>query len=319
MSHFSAANVADVHARLPLREGLSASRLGLPPGQWPSLLAFLLHRFPGQDEAVWRERMRNGTLLDQTGVPICGDRPFSPGQIIFYYRSNSVEAPIPGGVPILYRDERLLVADKPHFLPTVPSGVYVTQTLLARLRLQTGLTQLSPLHRLDADTAGVVVCCIDPVLRGSYQQLFAQRAVEKVYEAQVDTAALPAQLVEQGRMSRRSRIERGDPFFISCETSVSESDANASTVIELAQRGIRASLLRLFPETGKKHQLRVHLCALGMPILHDRLYPVLRPRAPDDFSEPLQLLARKLAMTDPHTGERLEFVSQRSLKDIDDS
>ena len=213
---------------------------------------------------------------------------------------------MPFDARVLHRDDDLVVVDKPHFLAVTPRGAWVTETVLVRLRRALDLPALSPAHRLDRPTAGVLVLTTRPEVRGAYQELFARRAVEKVYEAVV---TLPAGL--ELPTTVRSRIVKQHGVHQACTVP---GEVNAITHVTLQRElpGGRA-LVGLRPETGRTHQLRVHLAGLSAPIVGDDLYPVEREVAPDDYSAPLQLLARSIAFDDPLTGERRQFVSQRTL------
>ncbi|TAK89979.1 MAG: pseudouridine synthase [Burkholderiaceae bacterium] len=290
---------------MPPRDGVAASYIWLPEGHWPNLLAFLQTQFPHIEPTVWLERMRQGEVVDAAGTRLQPDSPVRRGDCIFYYRSLAHETPIPFAERILYQDAHLLVADKPHFLPVIPSGRFLQQTLLVRLRKSTGLEHLTPIHRIDRETAGVVIFSHNPATRGAYQTLFQQRKVTKVYEALAATRtdlALP--------LTYRSRLVPGTPFFRMQEVP---GTANTETLIELLEQRGAVSLYRLQPHTGKQHQLRVHMAALGLPILNDAFYPVALPCKADDVSQPLQLLARAIAFRDPLTGAAHYFSSTRTL------
>lgn len=290
---------------LPVRDGVASSYTWLPAGPWKSMLEFLVHRFPHVDSEIWQQRMLRGEVRDKQGNRLQSDDPYHEGQCIFYYRELEKEVPIPFEEKILFSDAHLLVADKPHFLPVTPGGRFVRETLLARLKRKTGIETLTPIHRLDRETAGVIVFSVDPASRGIYQALFRDKAVTKVYEALAP---------HDSRLSFpficRSRLVRGKDFFRSEEV---EGASNAETMIDLRERRGDLSLYELRPVTGKKHQLRVHLAALGIPIVNDALYPHALPVS-DDFSRPLQLLARSIAFTDPVSGKDRRFISELSLQ-----
>ena len=290
---------------LPPRDGISASSVQLTRGPWRTVLEFLEARFPEISPAAWWSRLERGLVVDGSGQRIDTDTAYVEGSVIHYYRELDAETPIPFEAGILFRDEHLLVADKPHFLPVMPAGRYLQQTLLVRLKKQFGLEHLVPLHRIDRGTAGVVVFSCNPQTRGLYQTLFPRREMEKVYEAVAPT--LPA---EHFPLTHRSRLVEGEPFFRMREI---DGAPNTETQIELLETRGALSLYRLRPVTGKKHQLRVHLAALGAPIINDPFYPELIEQADDDFSRPLKLLARALAFDDPLTGERRRFESRRAL------
>lgn len=288
---------------LPTLDGLSPSCVALPPGPWATVLDFFCERFPQVSRDDWAARMQAGRVLDSTGEPVTPERPHAKELRVWYYRELAHEPRVPGEAQVLFQDDWLVVADKPHFLPVIPSGRYVRETLLVRLKQQLGIATLAPIHRIDRETAGLVVFSVQPATRGAYQRLFEQRAVAKRYEALVHWPA-PQPLPPL----YRSRLE---PVFMRSDTVAGEP--NSETGIELLAEHGHFAHLALRPRTGRKHQLRAHCCALGVPILNDGIYPVLRPEGADDFARPLQLLAQWLAFTDPVTGAERQFTSARTL------
>lgn len=289
-----------------MRDGLNPTRLALPrEGAWGSLVSYLESRFPGE-AARLREQVGAGEVVDELGRPYSLTTPYPAGGLAFLYRDVAPEARVPFDVEVLHRDDDLVVVDKPHFLAVTPRGAWVTETVLVRLRRSLGLPGLSPAHRLDRPTAGVLVLTTRPEVRGAYQELFARREVGKVYEAVV---TLPAGL--ELPTTVRSRIVKQHGVH---QASTVPGDVNAVTHVTLLRTlADGRALVRLRPETGRTHQLRVHLAGLGAPIVGDDLYPVEREVAPDDYSDPLQLLARSISFDDPLTGERREFTSRRHL------
>lgn len=291
--------------RPPPRQGVSASTVQLPAGPWPTVFDFLLARFPELPAETWRLRIARGLVLRSDGSAIDLGTAYRVGDTLHYYRELEDEPCIPFEARIVHRDAHLLVVDKPHFLPVIPAGRFVQQSLLVRLKQELGLEDLVPLHRIDRGTAGLVVFSLDPGTRSRYQQLFPRREVLKEYAALAP--ALPA---VEFPCTRRSRIEAGEPFFRMREVA---GEPNSETRIEIAESRGALCLYRLFPLTGRKHQLRVHLAALGAPILNDPLYPELQPETDDDYARPLKLLARALEFTDPLSGLRRRFESTRAL------
>ncbi|RZA27482.1 MAG: pseudouridine synthase [Lysobacteraceae bacterium] len=289
----------------PAPETGTASTLQLPDGHWETLLDGLCARFPRIDRAQWLDRFRRGRILDAQRQPLAADEPYRVGATVHYFREVYGEPRIPFVETILHEDPHLVVADKPHFLPVAPAGAHVRETLLTRLVLRLGNPDLVPLHRLDRGTAGLVLFSADRRTRGAYQALFRERTIEKAYEAVAP--AMPEQALP---LVRRSRLVAGEPFFRMCEA---EGEANAVTRVEVLDAGGPWWRYALFPETGRKHQLRVHMAALGAPIRNDRYYPSLEPPSPDDFDWPLQLLARGLAFTDPLSGTPRRFESLLKL------
>ncbi len=290
---------------LPTRNGVSPSFAWLPHGPWATLGEYLALRFPMVDEQSWRERMARGEVIDERGARVTYDDAFRGGACIYYYREREGETPIPFDETILFLNDELLVVDKPHFLPVTPGGRFLHETLLVRLKRKTGIDTLVPVHRLDRETAGVMLFSVNPATRSAWQSLFRFRQVDKVYEALApfrDDLQLPIEVC--------SRIERDEQFFRVKEV---DGEPNAFSRIELIERRGKHALYRLLPETGKMHQLRVHMNSLGIPILNDGFYPVALPCKGDDFSSPLKLLARSIRFRDPVTGDMRCFDSQRHL------
>lgn len=286
----------------------------LPAFSQKTLLDYLIVKFPNIASDLWRQRFVEQKIIDSEGRPLELTTPYQHGQTIFYYRELASEPTIPFKETILYLDEHLIVVDKPHFLPVIPTGKYVTQTLLTRLRLRPELAHLNvenitPIHRLDKDTAGVMLFSHNLASRSQYQRLFQDKAIAKTYHAiapTLENTDFPLEI--------RSRLIRGEQFFT---TQTVTGEVNAITQInklkDFEKNGKKLSLYELNPITGKKHQLRVHLNSLGIPIENDPLYPVIREIGDHDFSQPLQLLAKRIEFIDPITGEKKAFESERRL------
>ncbi len=280
------------------------SRHRLPPGAWDTVLDGLCAQFPTIDRATWLDRFARGRVLDADGLALVADAPYVAGTVVRYFREVQDEARIPFAETLLHVDDHLVVADKPHFLPVVPAGRYVEQTLLRRLMRRLDNPDLVPLHRIDRLTAGLVLFSSNPHTRGRYQQLFHARAIHKRYLAVApELPAVPARY--------HSRLERGEPFFRMREVP---GEPNAETRIErLGGAGAHAAYA-LEPVTGRKHQLRVQMAALGAPIVGDPLYPQLRTVADEDYDAPLQLLAESLRFIDPLDGRERRFHSRLRLR-----
>jgi len=304
LNNSSVSKTANTHGSASA--AIHASTWVQPQGNWPTLLACLCDSFPAISPMSWRSRFERALVLDAHHQPLPPDTPHRPGVRIHYFREITDEPEIPFYETILYQDEHLLVVDKPHFLPVIPAGAYVTQTLLNRLMLRLDNQELQPLHRLDRHTAGLVLFSVQRSSRAAYQGLFCERAVDKYYEA-----IAPALPQLDFPHQRSSRIERGERFFLSQEVS---GVANAHTEIEVLER--RGALWRygLNPISGKKHQLRLHMAALGAPICNDCFYPVVDDTLANDYQRPLQLLAKELRFIDPLSGVAHHFTSQQTLK-----
>lgn len=288
---------------LPVLDGVPASRLQLPPGEWASVLDALCAQFPRVDRQTWLSRFARGRVLDARGRPLAADASAPVGLELGYYREVADEPVVEGELRVLHADVHLVVVDKPHGLPVTPAGRFVEQTLLTRLIRELGNTDLVPLHRLDRATAGLVLFSAQRASRDAYQSLFRDRRIDKRYAALAPP--LPG-LVFPYRHS--SRIERGEPFFRMRET---RGPANSETRVDVLERGETVWRYALAPVSGRKHQLRVHMAALGAPILHDPWYPDLLDVA--DTHAPLQLLAQSLAFEDPLDGRARRFESEQRL------
>ena len=273
---------------------------------YPSILSFLSRRFPAISLGTWEIRMSEGKVLNEEGERITPDTKYSPQSRIFYFREVSSEPIIPFAEKILHLDDEILVACKPHFLPVTPGGRYVDECLLNRLRVSTGIEDLAPLHRIDRETAGIVLFSVNRKSRGLYGTLFMNGLIEKTYLALA--TCLPAQ--EAAFWEVGNRIERGEPWFRMKTAPGRENARSAISLVEV--KGEMARFL-LRPRTGKTHQLRIHMSGLGFGILNDRYYPELEEEREDNFDTPLQLVAHKLRFKDPLSGRDREFTSEREL------
>lgn len=273
----------------------------LPSGAWTTVVDALCARFAAISRAQWLDRVARGRVLDEHGIAVTLQTPYRSGMRIHYYREVADEPMIPFVETVLHLDEHLLVVDKPHFLPVTPAGGFVEQTLLRRLVQRLDNPQLVPLHRIDRLTAGLVLFSVNAASRAAYQALFRERRIDKRYEALA--LALPQETFPQ---IRRSRMVAGTPFFRMQEVA---GEPNSETRIELLETDGDVGRYALFPVTGRKHQLRVQMAAIGAPILHDPLYPELAAQAADDYLRPLKLLAQSLAFVDPLSGQSRRFES----------
>lgn len=281
-----------------------ASTVCLPVGNWQTVLDCLSEHFKAIGREQWLDRIARGRVLDAQGQPISAALAYKPGLRIHYFREVPNEKPIPFHEQILHVDEHLVVADKPHFLPVTPTGEYVEHTLLRRLIRRLDNPHLVPLHRIDRHTAGLVLFSANPQSRAAYQSLFPNRQIDKRYQA--IARALP-QL--EFPLTHKSRMVSGEPFFRMQEV---EGQSNSETLAQVLEKKGELWRYGLSPITGKTHQLRVHMNALGASICNDPFYPqVLQDQ--DDYSKPLKLLAQSLRFNDPLSGEERYFESRLTL------
>ena len=291
----------------PMLNGVSASKVFLPASPDASLtvFAYLCTQFAHITADEWQSRFNEGLVYDAQGNQLTTESPFQANSHCYYYRFLAHEVHVPFQHQILFENEHFMVVDKPHFLTMSPTGQYVQETLLVRLKKQTGNEHLTPIHRLDRETAGVVLIskCVES--RGLYQQMFATRQVQKTYHA---IAAYHPDL--KFPLITRLRMEKGQPFYT---MHVLDGTPNSETAIDLLEHNTEWAKYELKPHTGKQHQLRVHLNHLGIPIRHDPFYPQVAHKAEDDFSAPLSLLAKHIQFVDPITQKSMNFSSQLEL------
>lgn len=291
-------------APLPVRDGLGPDRIRMPAGvEVGTIVEFLRCAHPDED---WSGRMAAGELVDEHGRRVDAETPYQPTRFVYFYREPAPEVPVPFPVRVLHREGGLVVVDKPHFLATIPRGAHIRESVVVRLRRELQVPDLVPVHRLDRMTAGVLLCTTDPAWRRPYQELFERQRVHKVYEAIAGFRPdLEFPRVVRSRIVKRHGELTAAQFF--------DGEPNAYTRIELVERRGERARYRLFPRTGRTHQLRLHLASLGLPIVGDNFYPRFRRRAADDFTDPLRLLAHSLEFVDPISGVSRRFVTGRTL------
>lgn len=327
-----------------MRAGNSINAAAVDPHNAAILFAagtiahFLVKQFPAISAREWSHRMAAGNVVDEHGVAVTPTRAFEAGLKIYYYRTLETEPRIPFAEVILFQDEQLVVVDKPHFLPVIPSGRYLHETLLVRLKRKLGIDTIVPIHRIDRGTAGVIVFSIQENTRGKYQQLFATREVSKIYEAVAPiNRALHFPLTHAsclaqdehfmrmkeiaGEANSQTHFEIIREFTAQRAPALEHTLANSFAPARVPALANTLALYRLRPITGRKHQLRVHCAALAIPIVNDPMYPTFLPEpahdAPEDFSKPLQLLARSIEFVDPITGAARIFTSARQLECVE--
>lgn len=318
---------------LPVRDGVNATRLRLPDeGPWETAMDYMMHRWGHIDPQGIEERFDAGEIVGEGGIPLDRRTRLEDHTFIWYYRTLPPETRIPVELGILHQDENLLVVDKPHFLPTTPGGTYIQESALVRLRNQLGLPDLIPMHRLDRMTAGILLLSTNPQTRGRYQVLFEKRQVQKEYECVSAAEPAPGHPAVDFPVVVRNRMTKSRSYLLA---EVVDGEPNAETRIErlrtfagpgapaqgMAPDGTpdggdqRRALYRLEPHSGKTHQLRVHMASLGLGIVNDAFYPELLDKAPDDYTKPLQLLARGIRFVDPISGKPVEYRSGLELSE----
>ena len=265
---------------------------------------WLRHRLPERVDVA--AMLAAGRFVDDDLRAVRDDDRYTPHTFVWFHRDLPDEVEVPGAIEVVHRDERLVVVDKPAFLSSIPRGQHVRQSVVVRLREQLGLPELSPLHRLDRVTSGLLMLATERRWRGPYQSLFQAGEVTKTYRALApvrDDLDLPV-VVRNHLVKRRGTWQA---------EVVAGAPVNAETRVELEGRVGVHGVYRLSPRTGRTHQLRMHMDGLGIPIVDDPLYPEVLDVAIDDFSRPLQLLAAELGFVDPVDGAERTFTSRLRL------
>ncbi len=273
-----------------------------------TIFEYLIIKFPYISAEVWHQRISHGKVHRHDGSLISMQTLFEAQIRVYYYREVENEPSIPFKETIVFQDEHILVAYKPHFLAVIPGGQFVNECLQNRLRLSTGINTLQALHRLDRVTAGLVMFSVNPDTRHCYHQLFETQQIHKTYQAIANIS--DGENLEGQQWEVNNCIQRGDPRF---HMRVTQGEANSHSLIKCLKQSAGKALFELNPITGKTHQLRVHMQALGWPILNDRYYPVLQPLSEDDYCAPLQLLAKELQFIDPLTQQPRRFDCDKDL------
>jgi len=277
-----------------------------------SVLEYLIIRFTNVKPQIWQQRIADGKVHWHDGSLIKENTPFKAQQRVYYYREVENEPIIPFEEEIIYQDSEIIVAYKPHFLPVTPGGIYINECLQSRLRRKTGLDCIQAVHRLDRVTAGLVLFSINPATRNLYHNLFAERKIEKTYHAIANIKEDSITQVAGQEWTVKNRIVQTDPKFL---MKISKGMVNSHSIVSCLKQSKDKALFELKPITGKTHQLRLHMQTLGWPLLHDKYYPSLQKESQDDYSCPLQLLAKELRFIDPLTHKLKIFLSKKNLSE----
>ena len=299
------------HIKPPMRDGVSASQVFLPRLDKTNIHAqtifyFLCQHFPHISTDEWAKRFDNQLVFNAQNQALTRDTPYQSEQHIYYYRELAQEVEVPFAHEILFENEHIAVVDKPHFLTVSPTGQYVQQTLLTRLKYETNNPELSPIHRLDRETAGLILFSKNPETRHLYQQLFADRHVEKIYHA-----IAPFNQHLQFPLEYKAHLAKGEPFYTM--QIIEGKLENSCTMIDILEVQNDWAKYELKPVTGKQHQLRVHMNALGLPLKNDQFYPMVKHADKAVFSQPLQLLAKSICFVDPISDKPMSFHTKRQL------
>ena len=308
---------------LPIRDGLNPTHARVPEGPitaWNFVRELIIsqrHRHPEDNDDALHTRFSAGEVVRQDGTPLKPDSILATNTTVYFYRMPAPETPVPYEIPILFEDEHLLVVDKPPFMATMPRARHITETATVRLRRTTGNNELSPAHRLDRLTSGILVFTKDRSVRGAYQTLFAERRVTKTYEAiaplaDVSPGTLWRSCMEKTPGELQGRIVDGEVNAITEVAGVAPVDKAPYEALHGPLPDLAKYTLK--PHTGKTHQLRLHMLQSGIPIIGDPIYPVIFPAEAEDMRVPMHLTATHISFIDPFSGATREFTSQLPLE-----
>lgn len=307
---------------LPIRDGLNPTQARVtegPVSAWDFVQNLILtqrHRHPEDNEAALQARFDAEEVVRQDGTPLSPSSILATNTVLYFYRMPAPETPVPYDIPIIFEDHHLLVADKPPFMATMPRARHITETATVRLRRKTGNNELSPAHRLDRLTSGILVFTKDRSVRGAYQTLFAERRVTKTYEAIAPLADVSPGTIWRSRMEKtpgelQGHIVDGPVNAITEVAAIEPIDKAPYEAIHGPLPDLAKYTLK--PQTGKTHQLRLHMLQAGIPIIGDPIYPVIYPAEAEDMRVPMHLTASHISFIDPVTGDSREFTSQLPL------
>ncbi|WP_244080888.1 pseudouridine synthase [Corynebacterium striatum] len=307
---------------LPIKDGLNPTRARVPEGSI-SAWAFLehliqtqRHRHPDDNAAALQARFDAGEVVLRDQTVLKPSTLLTKDQDVFFYRIPAPEEPVPYDIPILFEDKHLLVVDKPPFMATMPRAKHIVQSATVQMRRITGIDDLSPAHRLDRLTSGILVFTKTKEIRGAYQTLFAERRVHKTYEAIAPLSDVPVGAMWESRIEKtpgeiQGRLVAGEPNAFTEVAGVNPVDNEPYEAIHGPQPPLAKYTLK--PKTGKTHQLRLHMWDAGVPILGDPVYPVTFPADAEDMRVPMHLTATRIEFIDPLIGKPREFVSNLPL------
>lgn len=228
-----------------------------------TLLGYLSERYRHSTASEWQRRIEDGLVLVE-GAPARADRELAAGETLVWSRPPWREPFAPTSFAILYEDEDVLGVAKPAGLPTLPGGSFLENTLLARVRRRS--PDASPLHRLGRGTSGIVLFALNKGARRALTRSW-EKDVERGYRALV-TGKFP-----QGDTVLDHPIGLVPHPLLGSVHAVCATGKRARTRVRLLEHREGASLVDIEIETGRTHQIRIHLAAAGHPLVGDPLYP----------------------------------------------
>lgn len=228
-----------------------------------SVLDYLTDRYRHSSGAQWRHRLEQGRI-EIDGTVATAASTLHPGQVLVWNRPPWREPTVPLSFAVLHEDPDLLAVAKPSGLPTVPAGGFLQHTLLARVRHR--YPDAAPAHRLGRGTSGIVLFARSARTRAGLAAAWRAQRIEKVYRALVDGAARP------DRFSVDTPIGPVPHSRLGSVHAAREDGKPSLSHVRVIERRDDSSLVEVTIESGRPHQIRIHLAAAGFPLCGDPFY-----------------------------------------------
>ncbi|NJN88367.1 MAG: RluA family pseudouridine synthase [Leptolyngbyaceae cyanobacterium SL_7_1] len=232
-----------------------------------TVLHYYSQRYAHSTVQEWQARIEQGQVR-LNDRPVTAETRLQPGQRLSYHRPPWQEPTVPLDFEILYEDADLLVVAKPSELPVLPGGGFVEHTVLWQLQQRYPDQTPVPIHRLGRGTSGLLLLARSPLAKTHLSQQLRDRTLRKTYRALIAASALPDRLIVNQAIGKLPHPTLGYIY------AATESGFDAHSEIEVIQRDRTSTLLNVTILTGRPHQIRIHLSAIGYPLLGDPLYTV---------------------------------------------
>lgn len=289
---------------MPLNHGYAYRSRVRPEGSRQKLADYLAAHHPHAAADEWRQRIERGEVLVD-GQAAAPDALLKPGREIVWNRPPWEEPVAPTDYEVIALDEAFVAVNKPSGLPTLPGGGFLEQTLLFQVRRR--FPEAVPMHRLGRGTSGLVLFARTESARRAIQRDWQQRAIEKRYLAVVNGVAPSHQRIEVpiGPIAH--------PALGTIHAATPSGKSARSECWRVASRGGEQSLVEVLIDTGRPHQIRIHLAAIGFPLAGDPLYRAGGTPGPGSAALPgelgYRLHAWKLGLAHPVTGDELHLIA----------